>query len=283
MWPLVMPGLFVLLWSSGFIGAKFGLPYSPPFTFLLTRFLIVTALLLLIVLVSRASWPKSWAQAGHIAIAGLFIHATYLGGVFNAIYCGVPAGVTALIVSLQPLLTAILVGPLFGEEVRLRQWGGFVLGIVGVGLVVMNKLSFQGSDFSGFAFSIMALFGITSGTLYQKKFCSIMDLRTGAVLQYAATTCVMLIVAPITETMAVEWTGEFIFALIWLILVLSVGAVFLLFLLIRRGEAARVVSLFYLVPPMTALLAFFVFGETLGPLALLGMAIAVAGVALVNR
>ncbi len=278
-----MPGLFVLLWGSGFIGAKYGLPYCEPFTFLLVRFLIVTVMLLMVVLITKAPWPRGWRQILHIAIAGLLIHATYLGGVFNSLYWGVPAGVSALIVSIQPLLTAVLAGPFLGEKLTLRQWAGFLLGIGGVALVVYRKLDFHGGDLTGLIYSIIALLGITGGTLFQKKYCSGMDLRTGTTIQYGATALAMLVIAPLTEQMVIHWTGEFVFALTWLTLVLSLGAVFLLFLLIRRGEAARVVSLFYLVPPVTALMAYLFFRERLGPLALVGMGVAAAGVALVHK
>lgn len=277
--PIAM--LFVLLWSTGFIGAKYGLPYAEPFTFLLVRFLIVSAMLLGLALVTRAPWPRSWREAFHLAIAGLLIHAMFLSGVFSAMYNGVPAGVTALIVGLQPVLTAIVVRPLLGEEVTLRQWSGLVLGVMGVALVVQNKLSFNVNEFGGFAWSVGALIGITAGTLYQKKFCSMMDLRSGTVIQYAAATVAVIILAPLFESMKIEWTGEFIFALGWLSLVLSVGAITLLYVLIRRGKASSVASLFYLVPPCTAAIAYLVFGETLGVTAVVGMALAVAGVAVV--
>jgi drug/metabolite transporter (DMT)-like permease len=198
-------------------------------------------------------------------------------------YHGIPAGVTALVVGLQPLVTATVVGPLLGEKVSSRQWLGFVLGLVGVTLVLLKKLSFDISDISGLLYCVVALLGITAGTLYQKKFSSFMDLRSGTVIQYIAAGVAMLFLARLTETMKITWSWEFIFALFWLTVVLSVGAITLLFVLIRRGKASEVASLFYLVPPCTALIAYFIFGETLGPIALLGMAIAVVGVALVNR
>ncbi|MFH1112460.1 MAG: DMT family transporter [Pseudomonadota bacterium] len=273
--------LFVLLWSTGFIGAKFGLPYAEPFTFLLVRFWFVAAIVLVLSVAARAPWPRTVRDALHLAVTGLLIHATFLSGVFSSMYHGVPAGVTALIVGMQPVLTAIVVGPLLGEKVTLRQWLGLALGVVGVALVVQNKLSFHSNEIGGFAWSAVALLGITAGTLYQKKFCSTMDLRTSTVIQYAAAGVAMSVAAPLFESMKIEWTGEFVFALFWLSLVLSVGAIFLLYVLIRRGKASSVASLFYLVPPCTALIAYFVFGETLGLTAVFGMAIAVVGVALV--
>lgn len=282
-WLRLMPGLFVLLWSTGFIGAKYGLPYVEPLTFLLIRLGLVAVVLALVALASRAPWPKDWATAGRIALAGLLVHGVYLSGVFLAIAHGLPAGVTALIVGIQPLLTAALSGPLLGERVSGRQWVGLLLGLAGVGLVVREKLSVDAEHLIGIGYAMAALVGITLGTLYQKRHGGGMDLRSGTAIQYAATAVVLAVVAPLTETMQVQWTGEFIFALLWLCFVLSVGAIFLLFALIRRGAAAKVASLFYLTPPVTALVAWMLFGEKLGIAALAGMAVAVCGVALVNR
>ena len=170
-----------------------------------------------------------------------------------------------------------------GEKVALRQWFGLGLGVIGLLLVLQNKLSFQHQGAGGIIWSLAALLGITAGTLYQKKFCSRIDFRTSVVIQYGAAGLAMLLTAPLFETMEVHWTGEFIFALLWLSLVLSVGAIFLLYALIRREKASSVASLFYLVPPCTALIAYFLFGESLGLAAVFGMAIAVVGVALVVR
>lgn len=274
--------LFVLLWSTGFIGAKVGLPYAEPFTFLLVRFLIVTALLMILVIATRAPWPQSLRQVFHLGTTGVLIHATFLIGVFSCIYKGVPAGVTALIVGLQPLLTAAFAGPFLGEKVTPRQWVGLLLGLIGVALVVQNKLSLRADDLGGLAWGLVALLGITAGALYQKKHCSMMDLRTGAMIQYAAAASILFILAPIYETMKIDWSREFVFALFWLSIVLSVGAITLLYLLIRRGKASSVASLFYLVPPCTAIIAYFMFGETLELTAILGMALAVMGVAMVT-
>ncbi|WP_042703739.1 DMT family transporter [Azospirillum sp. B506] len=282
-WLRLMPGLFVLLWSTGFIGAKYGLPYVEPLTFLLLRLGLVAVVLALVALASRAPWPRDWATAGRIALAGLLVHGVYLSGVFLAIAHGLPAGVTALIVGIQPLLTAALSGPLLGERVSGRQWAGLLLGLAGVGLVVREKLSVDAEHMIGIGYAVAALVGITLGTLYQKRHGGGMDLRSGTAIQYAATAVALAAIAPMTETMQVQWTGEFVFALLWLCFVLSVGAIFLLFALIRRGAAAKVASLFYLTPPVTALVAWMLFGEKLGVTALAGMAVAVCGVALVNR
>ncbi len=282
-WVRLAPALFVLLWSTGFIGAKYGLPYAEPLTFLLWRLGLVSLILALVALATGAPWPQSWRAVGRIALAGLLVHGVYLSGVFLAIAHGLPAGVTALIVGIQPLLIAALSGPLLGERVTGRQWAGLLLGLAGVGLVVREKFSIDADHLVGMGYAVMALIGITFGTLYQKRHGAAMDLRSGTAIQYAATALALAVLAPLCETMTIQWTGEFIFALLWLGFVLSVGAIFLLFGLIRRGAAARVASLFYLTPPVTALVAWAMFDERLGLVALAGMAVAVAGVALVNR
>jgi drug/metabolite transporter (DMT)-like permease len=282
-WVRVMPGVFVLLWSTGFIGAKFGLPYAEPLTFLLIRLSLVAAVLGIVALVMRAPWPRRWADVGHLVVAGLLVHGVYLGGVFTGIHNGLPAGVAALIVGLQPLLTAAASSRVLGERVSGRQWLGLALGLGGVLLVVWEKLSLKTEYLVGIGLCTAALVGITIGTLYQKRFCGGMDLRSGTAIQYAATSVGLLALALGFETMQVRWTGEFIFALVWLGLVLSVGAVFLLYILIRRGAAAKVASLFYLVPPATAVIAYLMFDERLGVFAWAGMAVTAVGVALVNR
>ena len=281
-WTVSAPGLFVVLWSTGFIAAKGGLPYAGPLTFLCVRFAVVTSLMLLVALVARAPWPRP-SDAGHIAVVGLLMHGAYLGGVFTSLALGLPAGVSALIVGLQPLLTATVVGPLLGERVNARQWLGLVIGLLGVTMVLADKLAFDRATVWAIALSLIALVGITAGTLYQKRFCAHADLRTGAVIQYAAAGLAIFALALSLESLRVEWTWQFIAAFMWLSLVLSVGAVSLLYLLIRRGAAAKVASLFYLVPPFTALFAWILFGETLGALAIAGIAAAALGVALVQR
>ncbi|HJV26501.1 MAG TPA: EamA family transporter [Aromatoleum sp.] len=280
------PLLFVLLWSTGFIGAKFGLPYAEPLTFLATRYVLVIALMGGLALLMRAPWPKDWRQVAHISIAGLLLQATYLGGVFMAIHRGLPAGVTALVVGMQPLLTALGAGWLLGERVTRRQWAGLALGFVGVTLVVSNKVTVgNGMAELGWMLTpaLAALVGITGGTLYQKRFCPSFDLRTGAVVQFVPSLIVTGFLASRSETMHIVWSGQFVFALMWLVLVLSLGAISLLNLLIRNGSAVNVASLFYLTPPTTALMAWLLFGETLTGLALTGMAVAVMGVWLARK
>ncbi len=281
-WLAGMPALFVFLWSTGFIGAKFGLPYAEPLTFLALRFMIVSVLLVLFALITDAPWPRDIKMIGHIAVSGLLLQGFYLGGVFTSISLGVPAGVSALIVGIQPLFTAIAAGPFLGERISRQQWIGFSLGLIGVAMVVWNKLGLGAGTPFGMSLSVVALFGITAGTLYQKKFCPDLDLRSGSAIQFITSAVALMALAAALETKVVIWSGEFIFAMFWLCIIMSLGAISLLFVLIRRGEAAPVASLFYMVPPSTALIAYFLFGETLDAVALGGMAVAVFGVALVN-
>jgi drug/metabolite transporter (DMT)-like permease len=279
------PWIFVLLWSTGFIGARFGLPYIEPFTFLLIRFLIATALLAAIVVVLRAPWPRRRADAGHAAVVGLLLHGGYLGGVFFAIDRGMPAGLSALIVSLQPVLTAIVAPALLGERVGGRQWLGLGLGFLGVALVVSEKLFLTRATAAVSAAALtaatVALFSTTAGTLYQKRFGANIPLLSGASIQYLAAAGLMFIPAFGFETREVQWTPQLFFAMGWLVIVLSLGAILLLMLLIRERSAARVTSLFYLVPPATAIEAYLLFGESFGLVALSGLAVATLGVALV--
>ncbi|TXI75312.1 MAG: DMT family transporter [Dechloromonas sp.] len=276
------PLLFVFLWSTGFIGAKYGLPYAEPLSFLLTRYGLVIALMLVIAFVTRAPWPASPRQWLHIAVSGILVHAFYLGGVFVAIKHGLSAGITALIVGMQPLLTGVGSGMLLGEPVSRRQWLGLGLGFVGVGLVMAGKVGDMALG-PMLIPALVALLGITGGTLYQKRFCASFDLRTGSVIQFVPTAMVTAVAVALFEDYRIEWTGDFIFALGWLVLVLSIGAISLLNLLIRSGSAVNVASLFYLTPPTTALIAFAVFGEKLAFTAAVGMVVAVAGVYLVAR
>jgi len=236
-----------------------------------------------IALATRAPWPATPAQWVHIGVSGLLIHAVYLGGVFTAIRLGLPAGVTALVVGLQPVLTALGAGLLLRERVRATQWAGLALGLAGVVLVVARKVEGGPAAAALLPPAVVALVGITAGTLYQKRFCASFDLRTGSVVQFLPSLAVTALVAWRTETMMVHWTPAFLFALGWLVLVLSLGAVSLLNVLIRSGSAVNVASLFYLTPPTTALIAWAMFGETLTGLALAGMGLAVLGVWLARK
>jgi drug/metabolite transporter (DMT)-like permease len=277
-----VPALFVVLWSTGFVGAMLGLPHAGPLTFLATRYSLAAGLLVLVALATRAPWPRRPVEIGHYAVAGLLVHSVYLGGVFVGLSLGVEAGVSALIVGLQPLLTAALARVFLGERVTPRQWAGLGLGLLGVGLVLARKLGQGPGDALGSLACVVGLFGITLGTLYQKRYCAGMDLRTGNVIQFTASGLATAPLAFLFEDTHIAWSGGFIFALLWLVLVLSLGAVSLLYVLIRRGAAAQVASLFFLVPPCTALIAWLLFGETLGPVALIGRALTAAGVALAS-
>jgi len=276
------PLLFVLLWSTGFIGARLGLPHTEPLTFLFIRYLAVIALMTLVALVSGARWPDRSIDWLHIGVAGLLVHGVYLGGVFMAIARGLPPGVASLVVGVQPLLTAVGAGWLLGETVSRRQWIGLLLGFLGVSLVVYGKVG-TGFGIDALLPALLALLGITAGTLYQKRYCAAFDWRSGAVAQFLPTALVTGVLAYLTESLRVDWTGEFVFALGWLVLVLSVGAISLLNWLIRHSDAVNIASLFYLVPPSTALLAWMLFGDVFSGIALVGMAVAVAGVYLARK
>jgi drug/metabolite transporter (DMT)-like permease len=275
------PAIFVLLWSTGFIGAKLGLPYAEPATFLVLRFGLVLLLLLPMCLLWRAPWPSA-RGVGHMFVAGVLLQAGYLGGVFAAIHHGMPAGISALITGLQPLSTALLGGWLLKERVTGKQWAGLVLGLVGVLLVVGERTQAGGMTALAIGLAFMALASITLGTIWQKKHGAGVDLRTGAAIQYVAAALVLSPFALMLESREVTWSGELVLAIFWLAIVLSLGAVFLLLYLIRHGAATRVASLFYLVPPTTALMAWPLFGETYSALSALGMALAMLAVWLVT-
>ena len=278
----IAPMLFVLLWSTGFIGAKLGLPYAGPMTFLAVRFLAVAVLTAPFAVLSGALWPRRPALLLHIAVVGLLMQFVYLGGVFIGISRGVPAGISALIVGLQPILTAALAGLVLGEKIRPRQWLGLVLGLVGVALVVVNPALLERDRLGAAGVTIVAMIAITVGTLYQKRFCTGADLRAAIVIQNAVAGLAMAPFALMFEPATIEWSPQFIFAIAWLAIVLSLGASMLLLYLIRHGAASRVTSLFYLTPAVTAVMAFLLFGEKLSPLALVGMVLAAAGVWAVN-
>ncbi|MES2150349.1 MAG: DMT family transporter [Pseudomonadota bacterium] len=283
-WLSPLPLFFVLLWSTGFIVAKFGLPYAPPLTFLLLRCSGVLLVLLPCVLIWKAPWPE---HPGHVAVAGLLLQAGYLAGVWCAIKLGMPAGLSALIVGMQPILTGAA-APLIGERVRARQWLGLALGLAGVALVVVAKIHVAALSTEAIAYSVMALLSITAGTLYQKRYCPRFDLRTGTVVQFSATILALLPFAIWREGFdlrlaTVESTPQFIGALLWSIFALSIGAIFLLFKLIRRSDATEVTSLLYLTPPTTAVMAWLIFGEAFSLLGVAGMVVAVLGVACVVK
>ena len=279
------PALFVLLWSTGFVGAKYGLPYAPPFTFLAVRLAVAAVLLGALAAALRSARMPARVQYGRAAVAGLLLHAGYLGGVFYGISLGVPAGVSAVIVSLQPVLTAVLAAGVLGERPTARQWLGLALGLAGVALVVVPGVVEAGSAESlpvaGLVACVVALVSGTLGTVWQKRHGDGIPLVWGTTVQYAASAALLFAVALATEDLVIEWTGEFVAAFVWLVLVLALVAVLLLLLLLRRGTAAGVSSLYYLVPPATAVEAYFIFGETVSGLSLLGIGVTALGVALV--
>lgn len=283
-WQSFVPAFFVFLWSTGFITAKFGLPYAPPLTFLLLRYTGAVLVLAALAFAARVPWPR---RPGHLAVAGILLQAGYTGALWVSIRFGMPAGMAALIVGMQPLLTA-LAAPLIGERVAPRQWLGLMLGLGGVALVVAARISLSGLSALSIGLALFALFSITIGTLYQKRFCPSFDLRTGTLVQYGAALAVLGPFAVVYEGLdpafsAVHWNLAFAGALAWAVLGLSIGAVSLLFWLISRNNATQVTSLLYLTPPTTAVMAWLMFGEALSPAGLLGMALAVTGVAFVVK
>lgn len=276
------PALFVLLWSTGFIGARFGLPYIEPLTFLAVRMVFAVVIMAAIAIIGNVRWPDR-SEVGHSLVAGSLVHGLCLGGVFTAISQGVPAGISALILGLQPIVTSTLANRFMGEKVTRLQWVGLALGLVGVLLVLHDRNIVLAGSVLGWVASFLSLIGITLGTLYQKRYCGGIDWRTGNLIQYAGVGVLFTLGAFAFETREIHWTGEVIFALAWLVLVLSIAAVGLMYWLIRRSPATGFASLFYLVPVVTAFFAFILFDERLDSISMLGMVICAGGVALVNR
>ena len=286
-----MPAVFVLIWSTGFVVAKFGLPYAPPLGFLSIRYLLSLLCFLLWIQLARVSWPRGHQQWLHLAVSGVLIHAGYLGGVWMAIKLGMGSGLAALMVGLQPVLTALWVSSMASsqasnEKVSPRQWLGLALGFGGLILVVSRKFgSTQGvQEVTAFTVAAItvALLSITAGTLYQKRYVAPADVRSANAVQIAAAFAVTLPLA-LFETGAVTWTPQFIGALAWSVLVLTLGGSSLLYMLIQRGAATTVTSLMYLVPPCTALMAWLLFAEPVTAVTVLGTAITAVGVSLVVR
>lgn len=278
------PIAFVLLWATGFIGAKLGAPYAEPFTFLAVRFAIVVPIMALVAIAWRAEWP-GFRKAGHAVVTGALIHGVYLGAVFWAIEHGMSAGASAMIVGLQPVTTAALAAPLLGEKLTRRLIAGLVIGLVGVVLVLLPRtdLSDTGANVATVTSCLIALAGITIGTIYQKRFGTGTNLMTGAVWQYIGALAVVALAAFTLETGDITWHPEFIFALAWLVIVLSIGAVTLLMFLIRHSDVSRVAALFYLVPAVVAIIAFGLFGETLAPIQIAGMVCVATAVILASQ
>ena len=273
---LALPLLFIAMWSSGYVVGKLAVPYAGPFTLLAIRFGLASLVLLVVALAARAPWPASRRQFGHLVVVGLLIQALQFSGLYTALKLGVSAGESALIVGTMPVFTALGAALVFGERLGLKQWLGMAGGVLGVVLVVWYKLGSESAGIGAYAAAAVALAGITLGTLYQKKFCAGMDLRTGGFVQLAVATLVALPLSLGLEGFLVQWTPTMMFASGWLATVNSIGATSLLFIMMRKGEASKVASLFYLIPGVTALMAFGVLGETLSAMTLAGF-VATAG------
>lgn len=285
-----MPVVFVLIWSTGFIVARYGMPYAPPFSFLLVRYALSIVCFLIWIALARVSWPRERAQWMHLAVTGILMHAGYLGGVWAAVKAGMGSGLSSLIVGFQPVLTAIwLSWSLRGSDqagVTARQWSGLLLGFAGLLMVVWRKLTL-GSPMDhvtplNMAFALGAMFSITIGTLYQKRFVQPCDVRTANTVQLVAALAVTLPLAW-AEPEIIRWNAESIGAMAWAVLGLTLGGSSLLYILIQRGAAASVSSLMYMVPPTTAIVAWILFGETITAATIAGTALTALGVSLVVR
>ena len=281
-WLRAMPAVFVLIWSTGFIVARYGMPNSPPFTFLLWRYIFSMVCFVLWVKWARVPWPQGRAQWGHLAVTGVLMHAGYLGGVWAAVKVGMGAGLTALIVGLQPVITAIWLSSRGGHVSR-RQWQGLALGFVGLAMVVSRKLE-GGIEVTPWSLTMitMALASITTGTLYQKRFVQPCDVRSANAVQLMAAYLVTLPIA-LMESEPALWNAEMTWAMVWAVLVLTLGGSSLLYNLIQRGAAATVTSLMYLVPPTTAVMAWILFNEPITLVTLAGIAVTAIGVSWVVR
>jgi drug/metabolite transporter (DMT)-like permease len=278
------PGLFVLLWSTGFIGAKYGVPYAPPFYFLAIRMAIAALLLFIAISFLRKSQPITRSIIWPSTMIGLTLHGAYLGGCFFAVSRGMPAGVAALIVSLQPVLVSLFAAKYLNEPLSARAVFGLILGLIGLVVVVLPRISTTGTNtisLVAIGASAIGLLGGTAGTVLQKKYGGVIPTLAGTSIQYAATAVVLLTLALIFEKPEIQWTAKFVGALTWLVLALSFGAILLLFFLLSHGSAASVSSLYYLVPAATAIEAYFFFDEHISPVSLLGTLITVVGVWLV--
>jgi drug/metabolite transporter (DMT)-like permease len=278
----VLPALFVLLWSSGYIGSKIGTLYTGPITFLAIRLFVPCLILAVLIAAFRAPWPRSATQMFHIAVVGILLHCVCFGGILLSLQLGVQAGVVALISGVHPLVVAAGAALFLGESINRFHVAGLALGVAGVVLVVWHKLALGIGTTAGVAAAAVSLLGLSAGTLYQKRFCAQMDLRTGAFVQHAAACVVSTAYAVLIEQRAVVWSVPLVSALAWMSVVLSLGSISIFYTLLRRGAAAKVSSLFFLMPPATAVMGWYAFGETFQPVGLAGMLLTVAGVAAVN-
>lgn len=277
------PVMFVLLWATGFIGAGLSMPYAEPFTFMAMRFLIAAAIMTVWALASRSVWPKGRVLL-HAAIAGSLIHGVYLSALFWAVHHGLPAGMSGLVAGLQPMLTTLIAAAILGEKASGRQWLGLLVGFCGVAMVVWPKFSAgSGVDPESLAAALVAVVAISTGTVWQKRFGTAGDLKAGTAVQYIAAAALTLVGAFAFEIRVVIWSPQLIFALVWLTLAISIGAILALLVMIREGAMSRVASLFYLVPGTAAVMAWLIFGETLSLVQIAGMAVTTLGVALTTR
>lgn len=279
---LSLPLLFILMWSSGYVVGKLALPYAGPFTLLFLRFGVAALVLLAVALLSGAPWPASRRQLAHLVVVGLLMQALQFSGLYTGLKLGVGAGMAALTIGTMPLFTALGASVFLHEQVSARQWLGLAGGVCGVALVVADQIG-AGGGFAGAVAVVLALAGITLGTLYQKKYCADADLRTGGCIQLAVASTVALPLALWVEGFQVQWTATLVMASGWLSVVNSIGATSLLFAMMRKGEASKVASLFYLIPGVTALMGFFVLGETIGAMALAGFMVTAGAVYLCTR
>ena len=277
------PALFVFLWSTGFIGSKYGLAYAEPYTLLFMRVVLTLVVLGFLLKYFRPVMPTNWAQRGHLMLSGLLLHGLYLGGVFSAIEGGMSAGLTALLVGLQPVLTTLLAPWWLRERVSAGHWLGVLLGAVGIYIVLGAGGAFEHGGTHALIAAAIALLGITTGTLYQKRYCANHDFLTIAFFQYLPTVLLFALGSLFFETRSVSWTAQFILALLWLTFALSIGAILLLSYLIKHGEASKVTSLFYLVPPVTAIEAYLLFQEPLSGVKIAGMGLVACSVYLVMQ
>lgn len=278
-----LPLSFIVLWSSGYIGGAIGIQYAEPFTMTFLRFTLAGLLVFGFAVATKAPFPTRWAPILHMAVVGFFMQAMQFGGLYAGMKNGVPAGQSALIVGLMPVFVALFAGSVLGEKVTWKHWIGLGLGLAGVTFVVADRIGSGFAAMAGYAFTGLALTGITAGTLYQKKFCAGLDLRVAGCVQMLVGATIMLAVAWFTESMTINWTPMFVGSVIWLALANSIGALMLLYVMIRRGEATKVTSLFYLIPPVTQVMASATLGEIPGAIDLVGFGLAATGVYIANK
>ena len=268
-----LPLLFILMWSSGYVVGKIGIPYAGPFTLLFLRFGSAALIMLAVTLSTRTPWPRRASDYCHLVVVGLLMQVLQFFGLYTALKLGVTAGIAALFVGTMPIFTAIGASLFLSERLNRKQWAGLVIGLLGVYLVVANKIGASSAGVGGYVAALLGLAGITLGTLYQKKFCAGIDLRIAGLVQLSVASVVALLFAGGFEHFAVQWSGKLVFASVWLSIVNSIGAISVLYMLMRKGEASKVASLFYLIPGVTAILAYAVLGETLSAMAIMGFVI----------